>query len=169
MQQFCFFLKRKAKLTGVGRVSVCYLCRRHYTCTTPGWQSELMWTLYLLYGLACTVWPQKNQCGLAPTWFSESKPALTFTRSEFGRRVREAAIDSEMLTDLHLGPWSCCGMINSFCSSLGLPAEEVASPPADRIRSCENWLKERRSDELLFLIGDVGLLSLLRLAVLSFD
>lgn len=166
MQQF--FFKRKAKLTDVQRVSVSYLCHHRYTCATPGWQSDWCERFIYCMGLRALFGFKK------PVWFATElvfwiKTVLTFTPSGFGRRVREAAIDSEMLTDLHLGPWSCCGMINSFCSSIGLPVEEVASPLADRIRSCENWLKERRSDELLFLIGDVGLPSFLCLAVLFFD
>lgn len=139
-----------------------YLCHCRYTCATPGWRSAGRRFVHCA-GLRAP-FGLKNQCGLALSWFSESKPDRHSRGQSFGRRVREAAIDSEMLTDLHLGPWSCCGMINSFCSSLGLPVEEVASPLADRIGSCENWLKERRSDELLFLIGDISLLSFLCLA-----
>lgn len=139
-----------------------YLLLHRYTCATPGWCSA-GWRFIYCTGLHAP-FGLKNLCGLALSWCSESKPDWHSRGQSFGRRVREAAIDSELLTDLHLGPWSCCGMINSFCSSLGLPVEEVASPLADRIGSCENWLKERRSDELLFLIADISPLSFLCLA-----
>lgn len=108
---------------------------------------------HLTVNVFCFFWWHRmghNQHGWTQSCFLEVKKKsqiIIMKKSRIKRRVRVRvrALDSKMLTELRLAGWSCCcGMINSFCSSPGLPAGEVASPLTGRIRSCENWLKKKQ-------------------------
>lgn len=73
------------------------------------------------------------------------------------------AIDNKIVKDLRLSPRSC-GITNSFCSFLGFPAEEVASP----LTKLGVVKTDGRKGEVrhCFIIDGDGLLSFLYLIVL---